>query len=332
MSMTLSPTGALWTWNIQAGHAPVVSGYSTVPSGGGSGFYTKTGLTPADLRTYAVIPIQVYTTPPTPIPDSTLLQWIRWAEDEVEQDSGVKLCQTWIAAQPADTSMSANAMNLQPVSGGYQQLGLDYDFYEPAYDFFFPRAQDEGWLYQKLRWKPVQRVNYTDPSGVAATMIKTGVRDISFFYPLLNAFFGVPPSWFVEDSTRGLIRLVPSTSVQMLPLYALQLATLGFAQNVPGGLWIQYTAGLTANDYNSQWSFVRQLVLARALAIGFGLIQSSLNFGALETQITVDGLSYKTRWSERGPFYAFIKNQQETDAKLMKALKSKVAGPVIGML
>ena len=323
---------AQWTWDIQAGRAPIVSGYSTVASGDGVGFFTKTGVTPTDLRDFSVIPIQAYTTPPTPIPDSTLLQWIRWAEDEVEEESNVRLCQTWIAAQPADTIMSANAANIQAVSGGYQQLGLDYDFYEPAYDFFYQRALDEGWLYQKLRWRPVQRVNFTDPSGVQATLFKTGVRDISFFYPLLNAYFGVPPSWIVEDSTRGLIRLVPSTSVQMLPLYAMQLATLGFAQNVPGGLWLQYTAGFTANDYRSQWSFVQRLVLTRALVIGYGLIQTSINFGALENQITVDGLSYKTRWSEKGPLFSAIDFQQKEGMKLMKQLKTKLNGVVMGIL
>ena len=60
----------------------------------------------------------------------------------------------------------------------------------------------------------------------------------------------MPPTWFVEDEDFGLIRLVPAANVQMLPLFAMQLAFMGFAESIPGGLWFQYTAGLNNSEYN----------------------------------------------------------------------------------
>ena len=129
-------TRALWTWNIASGQAPVAVGYPTV-----SGGTTKTGLTPQDLQDFLTISIASYNTnPPTPISADTVTSWIRWAEDDVENDTNIKLCQTWIAAPPAKSFANVNAASLNVASGNYQQLGLDYDFAEPAYDFFFPRA------------------------------------------------------------------------------------------------------------------------------------------------------------------------------------------------
>ena len=52
-----------------------------------------------------------------------------------------------------------------PSGDSYQQLGADYDLYEPAYDFFFKRAQDEGWLYNRMRWRPVQSIETFEPAS-----------------------------------------------------------------------------------------------------------------------------------------------------------------------
>lgn len=334
MSQTVNPpvvTKALWDWTTAQGTQPVVQGYPTVASGS-PGHATKSGMTPTDLRNYMVVPVQNYGLPsPTPLPDTTLLQWIRWAEDEIEQETNIRLCQTWIAAPPAKTHAETVQLNFV-TSGLYQNMGVDYDLYEPPYDFFFPRVQDEGWFYLKTRWRPVQSVEITDFTGAIDAANLTGIKNWANVYPLLNEYFQAPLSWFVEDQRRGYIRLVPATNVAMLPLFALQLALMGFAESVPGGIWIQYTAGLTANDYNSEFSFIRQLVLAKAAIIGFGLIGVSLNFGATETQMSVDGLSYKTVWSKDGPFAGQIKTQQMMADKLTKQAKSKVAGATIGML
>jgi|SRR5579859_628330 len=318
------PTSAQWTWDL-TGPSPVVTGY---PTNGGP---TKTGLTPNDVRNYVQVPLQQNTNPPTPVSDTVITQWIRWAEDDVEQETNIRLCQTWIAAPPARDSTETSLLRLG-TANRYQQLGVDYDFAEAPYDFFFERAKDEGWLYQRLRWRPVQGVDLVDPAGIINPQNFTGTKNVAFIYPLLNEFFRLPQTWLVEDQARGLVRMVPATSVQMLPLVAMQLAFMGFAQSVPGGLWFQYTAGLTANDYNTNWSFMRQLVLAKAGATALMLIQTSINFGALETLTQADGLALRTKYGERGPFYATIKNFQDEAKRLTMRARMMGGGIHLGVL
>ena len=331
MSQSLSPivTKALWQWSGVSGSPRTVTAYPTV----GGYAPTKTGLLPQDLRNYVLVPIQVYGNPPTPIPDTVLLQWIRWAEDEFEQDTNIALCQRWIAAPPVKNVYAMNQMGLVNQSGDlYQNLGVDYDFYEPAYDFFFPRAQDEGWLYNRMRWRPVQSVETWQPADSVDAGNSVAVKNLAFIYPLLNEYFRMPQSWTVEDQTRGLIRFVPAQNVQMLPLFAMQLAFMGFAESVPGAMWYQYTAGLTPNDYNSQWSFVRQAVLAKAAVTALGRMQLSVNLGASETQIQVDGLSYRTKYPDKGPFSGQIMELQQEVKRLTRQAKTKVSGPMIGFI
>jgi hypothetical protein len=217
-------------------------------------------------------------------------------------------------------------------AGNYQQLGIDYDYAEPAYDFFFERAQDNGWIYQRLRWRPVKGVDLADPTGIISPQNFNGTKNIAFIYPLLNEFFRMPQTWIVEDQNRGLVRMVPATNTQMLPLFAMQLAFLGFAQSVPGGLWFQYTAGLTANDYDSEWSFMRQLVLAKAGAIALGAIQTSVNLGVLETLTQADGLSYRAKFSEKGAFSGAISALNDTATRLIKRARMMGGGINLGYL
>ena len=321
----LVQTKAQWTWTTPpSGTAAVVTGYPP------DGAPTKTGLQPADLEAYIGMTIQKFGNPPIPVDPNTVIQWIRWAEDDIESETNIRLCQTWIASPPAKSQAQVQAVGLQ-VKNNFQQLGVDYDLADAPYDFFFERAQDEGWLYQRLRWRPVQQVEYADPTGIASQNL-TGTKNVSFIYPLLNEFFRMPQSWIVEDQNRGLVRMVPSTSVQMLPLFAMQLAFMGFASSVPGGLWFQYIAGLTANDYNSEWGFMQQLVLARAGATAFRAMQTSINFGAIETQVQADGLARRVKYSEKGPFVAQITNLEAEAKRLMTRAKAKGGGIHLGML
>jgi len=318
------PTRALWNWNVAVGgQPPTVTTFS-------SGAKTKTGLQPNDLRAYLSVPLQIYGNPPRPIDDPTIFGWIRDAEDEIENDTNIKLCQTWIAAPAAKTQQEAQLLGLV-VQNNYQQLGIDYDYAEAGYDFFFENARDEGWLYQRLRWRPVKSVDTVDPTGVTSPNV-TGVKNIAFIYPLLNEFFRVPVTWIVEDQNRGLIRIVPATAVQMLPLFAMQLAFMGFAQNVPQGLWFQYTAGLTAADYQGDFSFVKQYVLARSGVTALKSMQLSVNFGAIETAMQADGLSYRTRYSEKGAFVGQIKALEEECMRLNRRSKQMVGGVHLGIL
>jgi hypothetical protein len=318
------PTKALWTWTAPAVGQPaqVVS----FPSGGP----TKTGITPVDLQNYMGTPIVNFGPPPTPIDPSVIIGWIRQAEDDVETVTNIRLCQTWVAAPAAKTNQQKMALNLS-TQYNYQQPGIDYDYEEPGYDFQFERARDEGWLYVRLRCRPVKSISSFDPTGIVSSNV-VGTKNVAFIYPLLNEFFRMPSTWIVEDQNRGLLRFVPATSVQMLPLFAMQLAFMGFAQSVPQGLWFQYTAGLTAADYASDWSFMRQLVLARASVTAWQSMQFSINFGAIEVHTIADGLSQRIKFSEKGPMSAQITQQQGIVDALMKRAKSKTGGFAMGML
>ncbi len=313
---------ALWTWNT-AGPAPVVVGY---PPGGASQ-PTNTGLMPGDVQNFVGIPLTYYGNPPQPINPLTLIKFIRWAEDRIERETSLLLCQSWVAAPPALQPGSPQSISVivQGASGQQQQLGLDYDVYDAAYDFFFPRAQDEGWMNYSLRYRPIRSVNYS-------TIDFTAIKRFAYIYPLLNEFFQVPPLWQVEDEDRGMVRLVPATNVQMLPLFALQLSFMGFADSVPGGLWLQYSAGLTSADLQSRYSHVAQLVLAYAAIQALQSVSATINLGAQSTSVGVDGLSYKTAYPVKGPYSGLIDYFVAMSKQLLIDVKSKIAGPPFTVL
>ncbi len=311
----------LWTWDAsRGGQQARVVGY---PPGGASQ-PTKTGLMPYDLQNFVGVPLQFYGNPPTQIDPNTLISWIRAAEDKVERETTLLLCQSWVASPPATWPGSPQALNIN-VSGnaGQQQiLGVDYDIADAAYDFFFERAKDEGWLYFMTRFRPVQ-------STVLDLSDWNGMKNIAYIYPLLNEYFRVPPTWIVEDSVRGLIRLVPATNVMMLPLFAMQLAFMGFAQSVPGGIWVQYTAGLTPNDYRSKFSFIKQLVLAEAAIFALNVIQGTINLGAITTSVSVDSLTYSTQYPTNGPYKGLIDSFSNLRRDLLKLAHATVSGPML---
>lgn len=319
------PTKALWNWNIAvSGQAPTITTFS-------SGATTKTGLQPNDLRAYAKVPLQEYGNPPIPMSDNDVFKLIRYAEDEIENDTSIKLCQTWIAAPPAKSQKEAQLLGLV-TNNNYQQLGIDYDFQEAAYDFFFDRARDAGWLYQRLRWRPVKGVDLVDPAGIINATNATGIKNLAFIYPLLNEYFRMPQTWVVEDQERGLVRFVPATDVQILPLFAMQLTFMGFSENLPGGLWFQYSAGLTAADYQANWSFMLQLVLAKATATVLGNMQLSVNYGALESMLQADGLMRRMRFDAAGAFAGAIKQHEATVERLTRKAKAMCGGLAMGIL
>jgi len=319
------PTKALWNWNTAvSGQAPTIINFS-------SGASTKTGLQPNDLRTYLQVPIQMYGNPPVPIDDPSITEWIRYAEDEIENDTNIKLCQTWIAAPPAKSQQATQLLGLV-TKYNYQQLGVDYDFQEAAYDFFFDRARDAGWLYQRMRWRPVKGVDVVDPTGIINATNANGTKNMAFIYPLLNEYFRMPQTWVVEDSERGLVRFVPATDVQMLPLFALQLAFLGFSENVPGGMWFQYTAGLTAADYQANWKFMRQLVLAKTATTALGIMQLSVNYGAVSTRLQADGLMQEMKFDPKGAFAGAIAQQELVVDRLTRRAKQMCGGFAMNIL
>jgi len=317
-SATPITSQALWTWNT-SGSVPQVVGY---PPGGASQ-PTKTGLTPGDLQNFVGVPLTYYGNPPIPVSAQTMIQWIRYAEDFVERETGLLLCQSWVAAPPAILPGSPGDISVittNPSGQAQQQMGYDYDVYDSAYDFLFPRAVDDGWMNYSLRYRPIRSVSY-DPTDY------NGIKRLAYLYPLLNTYFQVPPSWVVTDEDRGMIRLVPSTSVQMLPLFALQLSFMGFSDSVPGGLWFQYTAGLTSSDYNSRYSYVKELVLAQAAIQALNTIQGTINLGQTSTSTSVDGLNYSVQYSPKGPYSGLLEYFTKMRDALLESASTKISGP-----
>lgn len=308
---------ALWNWDLSSG-VPMVSGYANNSP-------TKTGLLPNDLQQFCGVPLQYYAPAgqtASPVPTAQLIEWIREAEDWVEQETNLLLTPTWIASPPALSPAQAQVTKSPQYEGNGQQLGLDYDLADAAYDFFYPRATGEGWMVQSLRYRPLRNVTQS------ATDL-TAVKNISMIYPLLNDFFLVPPSWIVEDQDFGLVRLVPAQNVAMLPLFAMQLAITGFADSVPGALWFQYQAGLTAVDYGSRFRFIKQLVLCQAATQALMSIQGTINMGFMRHETLVDGMQFKAQYSEAGPFGSLINRFEKRRDELLKTALSKVSGPMM---
>ena len=334
--MAINPAGAavpvqcttLWKWDT-SGASPVVSGY---PQGNGAYTPTKTGLTPTDLQNFVGVPIAYYGNPPVPVASGDIQSWLRYAEDTVEQETSILLCQTWVAASPAVSPWQVQSTGLIVNSPlGIQQQGYDYDLAEPAYDFYHTRWQDSGWGEMQLRYKPLQSTAY-NVSGSPATVGLTAMKAFSFVYPLLNTFYSVPPSWFVEDHDFSLVRVVPATSVQMIPLFAMQLSFLGFSEDVPGGIVCQYTAGLTPFDYQSRFSFMKELVLATAAVTALSAVQGTINLGAEGLNTMVDGLQMQFKYPAAGPYAGLIKQFTTRRELLKKIALTKVSGPMLTML
>lgn len=312
------PTAPLWLWDT-TGAIPIVSGYPQA-----SGFApTKTGLLPADLQGFVGVPLVYYGNPPVAVPPSTIQQWIRWAEDSVEQQTSILLCQSWIASPPSPNAAVTSQLGLVlQSSGGYQIQGRDFDLFDAAYDFQFKNAQDEGWMAQTLRYRPVQSTGYNP-------LDSTAIKNTSYVYPLLNQYFRMPRSWNVEDRDFGFVRFVPSTNTQMLPLFAMQLAFMGYAESVPGAIWFQYTAGLTPFDYQGRWSFMKQLVLAEAAVMALASIQGTINLGVLSIDTMVDGLRQQMKYSEKGPYGGLIDTFGRMRDELLKRARAYTSGPMM---
>ena len=317
MAVPPIPTQALWKWDNSTG-TPVATGYS-------SGKTTKSGLQYNDLQDFCTIPLQNFFTG-QPLSVGTLTKFIRMAEDQIETETNLLLCQSWVASPPAVTPQQAQAIGVTPnFASGYQVLGYDYDIEDAAYDFFFQRAQDEGWMNYSLRYRPVKSMSYSPQSP-------TAIKNVAYIYPLLNEFFNVPASWLVEDHDFGLVRFVPATNVQMLPLFAMQLAFMGFAESVPGGIWFQYTAGLTPADYNSRWGFINQLILSAASVVALASIQATINMGIAKSSMNIDGVAYTTEYDKKGPLAGAIEQFEKQRDYWMAMAKDRVSGPMIGFL
>jgi len=311
-------TTPLWHWNTASG-TPTILGFSLSQfESTGVDRLTKTGLVASDVQSFINIPLVANGLTPTPLTDVQLTQFIRYAEDDIEQYCGVLLCPTWIASPPEITSESCQAAG---IAGTGQRLGVDYDLVDSAYDFDYERFRDEGWGYLSLRYRPLRNLTVSETDY-------TAMKNMVYIYPLLSQFFAIPRSWFVEEQDFGLERIVPAENVQMLPLFAMQLALMGFAQSLAGAMHIQYTAGFTDNDYSGRFSFIKRLVLIKASIIALSSIQGTINLGALERSTTVDGLTQKITYKDAA-FVGIIKELKAQEEKLTSNLINNVSGPFV---
>lgn len=330
------PTTAIWQWDTTSSQIPIVKGFPSE-----NGFSpTKTGLTPEDLENFVGVPLQYYGNPPEAVNPGDIINWIRYAEDRIEQKTSILLCQTWVASPPSPSAQVSQNLGLVTISpNGNQVRGIDYDLEDAPYDFMFNRAQDSGWMYQVLRYRPVQSLTYNASgsgpgfgTNSAATTGPTGVKNVAFIYPLLNVFTRIPGSWIVEDRNFGLVRLVPAVNVQMLPLYSMQLAFMGFSENVPGAQWYQYTAGLTPFDYRARFSFMKELVLCEAALTALTAIQAGISMGAESYRTLIDGLQWQVSYPKEGPFGPILKQFERRRDKLLELAQAACAGPYVGVL
>lgn len=279
---------------------------------------TKTGVVPSDLRDFAGVPLVIRGQPSVPLSDKSLLAILRWAEDKIEQQTGILLCPTWVCAPPARTAQEAQAFHVDtfdPSKG--QQRGFDYDLEDAPYDFKFNRAQDDGWFVQSLRYRPLRILD-----GSA-----TAIKQMSFVYPLLNEYYDMPTSWIKEDLDNAFFRIVPSVNVQSLPIFALQLTLLGQSETVPGAIALQYTAGLESFDYRSRFSLVTELVLAEATIKVLGRIQGSVNMGLESHETLTDGVQVKLKYVGGGAYSNLIEAFTKQRDELLEAVIWLVGGP-----
>lgn len=304
-------TSAFWTWaGTDTNHPTVISYTSDV-----SGYGTKTGLQPIDLQNFVGIPLIYNTAPPVPLTNDQLFTYLRQAEDWVETESGILLAQAWIASPPlGTTALNTLTPPLGTTSGNPtgQIYGVDYDIIDAGYDFFYRRFLMEGWGVQQLRYRPLK------------TMVT-----YNFIYPLLSEFFSAPRTWLIEDWDAAILRIVPAANVQMLPLFAMQLAFMGFAQSLPGGLYMQYIAGLNQVDYDTRWAFMKTLVLSTAAVYALNSVQGTINYGAIRQATSVDGLRYDVSYPNSGAaFGGIIQNFANQRDTLLRTAVDMVRGVV----
>ncbi len=257
--------------------------------------------------------------PPRAVSDTQLLQRLRWAEDKVEQETGILLAPTYVSAPAIPNQQDCNSAGIYPTSGGAMVQGVDYDIGDDPVDFRYSLAKDDGWLVMAMRFRPLRIFD----GGT------TAVKTCAYSYPLLNQYYVIDPSWFVENRDSGYLRVVPSKDTQMLPLFALQLAVTGFAEDLPGGWQVLYTAGLSPADYAGRFAFMKELVLATAGVSILSTIQGTVNLGMAETNLQADGVAYSQKWSAKGAYGDIIAQFIVTRDNLAEQAAWTIAGPQV---
>jgi len=310
---------ALWQWDTSDPNNPYPIGYGI----GSTPTTTKTGLCPEDIRDFAGVPLWYRGNPPREYSDKQILSQIRQAEDKFEIETGILLTPTYIASAPYRNATDAVSGGVTPTSpDGTMHLGVDYDLEDLPYDFRFQDSQDDGWLVCGLHYKPLRIFNNDI----------TAVKSFNYCYPLLNNYYDISPSWFVETKDYSYLRIVPNKNVQMLPLFALQLAVAGFSNNLPGGWVLMYTAGLAPSDYKGRFSCVLNAISAGVCANILSQIQGSVSMGVTETTTVADGTQFTSKFDPKGPYAGLINTFKSQSEEATEMAYTLVGGPMITTL
>ncbi len=272
---------------------------------------TKSGVTSNDVCNVAGVDLVYSGATPTKMGETLIQSFIRSAEDEIEATLGMFLCPTRVAAPAVVHSFGSAASMIGNIP---QVQGQDYDVAEAPYDFIYDRWWGGAWGALQFRYRPIQKIE-------------------AFFlvYPLLNVVSQIPTEWFDEilDHQVGLIRTVPSTNLQLLPLFSNMIAVLGPGQTIPGVLRFQYTAGFTDAELSGQYRFIRQLVAYRAAITALGVAQGSINRGTKTLDVTIDGMRRAVGYSEKGPYYGLIQEFRQEAERLEAKAENLIGGPVM---
>jgi hypothetical protein len=137
---------------------------------------------------------------------------------------------------------------------------------DPGYDYEQDMIQPGGWIFLKLRQRPV-----------------ISLQSIQYAYPSVGTIFSVPDRWIKTDKKYGHIRFFPAGVGFNTPIGGALIGAMGM-QGVPQFIEVRYTAGLkdVATNYPDLLDVVQRMVLA-------GLMNDSVL--AASTSISADGLS-----------------------------------------
>ena len=153
--------------------------------------------------------------------------------------------------------------------------GDTYDREEPAYDYPPNFFEGERWGWIQLRKRPVQ-----------------SVQRIRILYPTPdNLIYTVPATWIKLDKKYGTIRLVPDRTAVYVSMSAYILQVFGGGRGVPHCIFIDYTAGFTPTELQTNHQDLLDLICKRAAINVLMTVSDAISKGISTYTNSADGLS-----------------------------------------
>jgi hypothetical protein len=153
--------------------------------------------------------------------------------------------------------------------------GDTYDREEPAYDYPPNFFEGERWGWVQLRKRPVQ-----------------SVQRFRIAYPTPdNLIYTVPATWIKLDKKYGHVRLVPDRTAVYASFSAYVLQVFGGGRGVPHCIFIDYTAGFTPTELQTNHQDLLDLICKRAAINVLMTVSDALSKGITSYTNSADGLS-----------------------------------------